>query len=90
MLYYIINKNNSEKYLSTCRLANHPLSAQRITIETYDSHHYDKIDNADQYVFIVRCHSCKSEWTEVWRKSLWFIRNNSNEVRQFVNHRKSI
>lgn len=68
--------NNNSKSLSTCRLANHRLSARRVTIKDYNTR-YDKIGNADQYIFIVSCHSCKSEWTELWRTSKWFIQNNS-------------
>jgi hypothetical protein len=68
--------NNSSRSLSTCRLTNHHISAQRVTIRDYNTH-YDKIGNADQYIFIVRCHRCNSEWSERWRTSKWFIQNNN-------------
>ena len=68
---------NSQDSLPACRLANHQLSAQRVKIQDYNTY-YDKIGIADQYIFIVRCHSCKSEWTELWRTSRWFIRNSKN------------
>src|SRR5215216_8025510 len=68
---------NSQDPLPGCRLANHQLSTQRVKIEDYNTH-CDKIGIADQYIFIVRCHSCKSEWIELWRTSRWFIRNNKN------------
>ena len=73
---YQDENNNSQGSLSACRLANHQLSAQRVKIGDYNTH-CDKIGIADQYIFIVKCHSCKSEWTELWRTSRWFIRNNN-------------
>jgi hypothetical protein len=74
------NNKSSKRSLSTCRLANHRISAHRVTISDYDTHH-DKIGNADQYIFIVRCHRCNLEWMEVWRTSKWFIHNNNkNEI----------
>lgn len=70
-----------------CRLANHKLSAQRVKIEDYNTH-CNKIGTADQYIFIVRCHSCKSEWTELWKTSRWFIRNNKNNSYHSTNSRE--
>jgi hypothetical protein len=70
--------NKKQRILSTCRLANHHISAQRVTITDYNTH-YDKIGNADQYIFIVRCHRCNSEWIELWRTSKWFTQNNNNK-----------
>jgi hypothetical protein len=53
--------NNSNGSLPICRLANHYITAQRVTIRDYNTH-YDKIGNADRYVFLVRCHRCSLEW----------------------------
>ncbi len=68
--------SNSRGHLSTCRLANHHISARRVTIRYYKTH-YDERGNADQYLFIVRCNRCNLEWTELWTTSKWFIRNNN-------------
>ncbi|MDQ3838578.1 MAG: hypothetical protein M3297_04845 [Thermoproteota archaeon] len=43
---------NSKGHLSTCRLANHHISARRVTIRDYNSH-YDERGNSDRYVFLV-------------------------------------
>jgi hypothetical protein len=75
-----LSNNNSSGSLPTCRLANHYISAQRVTIRDYNTH-YDKIGNADQYIFIVRCHRCNLKWIELWRTSKWFMRkNNCNRI----------
>ena len=71
-----LNNKNSKEHLSTCRLANHHISARRVTIRDYNTH-YDERGNADRNVFIVRCHRCNLEWTELWTTSKWFIRNNN-------------
>jgi hypothetical protein len=52
-----LSNNNSSGSLLIYRLANHHISAQRVTIRDHNTH-YDKIGNADQYIFIVRCHRC--------------------------------
>ena len=68
--------NNSNGSLPICRLANHYITAQRVTIRDYNTH-YDKIGNADRYVFLVRCHRCSLEWKELWTTSKWFMQNNN-------------
>ena len=71
------SRNHSQN-LPACRLANHQLSAQRV--ETEDIRHNDddtKLCIADQYVFLVICHDCCREWTELWTTSKWFIHNNN-------------
>ena len=71
-----LNNNNRRESLLTCRLANHHISAKRVSITDYNTH-YDKIGNADRYVFIVRCHHCNLGWTELWTTSKWFMKSNS-------------
>jgi hypothetical protein len=74
------SNTNSGRSLPTCRLANHHISAQRVTIIDHNTH-YDKMGIADQYNFIVRCHRCNLEWIELWRTSKWFMqKNNCNKI----------
>lgn len=42
------NNKSSKRSLSTCRLANHHISAHRVTISEYNTNH-DKTGSADQY-----------------------------------------
>jgi hypothetical protein len=67
--------------LPACRLTNHRLSSQRVEIKDikYNDDDDTKRFTADQYVFLVKCHNCNREWTELWRTSRWFIANNGNE-----------
>ena len=72
------SRNHSQNLVPACRLANHQLSAQRVEIE--DIKHNDddtKLCIANQYVFLVICHDCCREWTELWTTSKWFIQNNN-------------
>lgn len=70
--------NLNSSFIPNCRFNNHQLSAQRI--EIIGGHHNDNNNEcfADQYLFIVICRECNLEWTELWRTSRWFIRNNGN------------
>lgn len=79
------SSSHSQNSSPTCRLANHQLSAQRVEVK--DISYNDDGDNtkrcivADQYVFLVICHNCNLKWTELWRTSRWFIKNNGSEMR---------
>jgi hypothetical protein len=68
--------------LAGCRLNEHRLSAEKITIK--NRAHFDLLE----CIFKVKCHDCNLEFREVWRTSTWFIINcNAKKIASHLDKR---